>query len=96
MEKPGYKQALIPEAFYNQLLARAEEAKRDPGAAARQKGTSEWCLTIVIMDGNGEQHLVCVGSCAWYKKIFGGDCVGGGGGCHCSWGILEPILGLFR
>ncbi len=31
-----------------------------------------------------------------FKQIFGGDCVSTkGGGCYCSWGILDPILNIF-
>lgn len=98
MEKEGYKQVLVPEAFYNRLLARIEEAKDRPDTGAKpKKDLGEWCLTIVIASPDGEQHIVCLGNCAWYKQLFGGDCVSRrGGGCSCSWGILEPILGLFR
>ena len=95
MEMEGYRQVWIPESFYNRLLHRLEEAKKLPGIALKPAG--EWCLTIVIVNPDGTRETVCLGNCAWYKRIFGGDCVGQrGGACHCSWGILEPIFSRFR
>lgn len=94
MEKEGYKQIWIPEAFYDKLLTRIEESKKHPGTASKPIG--EWCLTFIIITPDG-QETVCLGNCAWYKQLFGGDCVSKArGSCYCSWGILEPILGLFR
>lgn len=91
MEKKGYKPIWITEASHDQLLARLKQAGK-----GQQQG--EWCLTGVIIDGDLDEHTVCLGGrCAWYKRILGGDCVSKvSGSCSCSWGILDPILGLFR
>lgn len=93
MEKESLKPIWVSEADYEKLLARVD--KKRQGTIAQQQG--EWCLTAVIIDGD-QQHVVCLGgACPWYKRIFGGDCVGHDtGSCSCSWGILEPIFGLFR